>query len=498
MRGLAKILCTGCLSFCLATSVPAQQTHDFDTVVAGLEEVLATGQGDEAAYLYLTNVLRTARASGTITPDFAIFYAMLTDVVRNYKKNPGFALILAEEGLALIAGDASQDDFRPILQVSLSYALADMGRLQEAYQLSVLITPKLRNIFDDAMADSYEADAAYWGQGTLSKFNSAATDLARDVLERAASHLQQNQFASVLSLTSTAVLPLDMGLDDREVRRLNAELELLNGRALTGLGRGVDSANAYLRALGYLTTSPWDFHGAPDWNSPEPLSAEFAEMSFDILTELASVASNLGRRDIETAALEAAIPLADDHDEQIEMMLRQAVSAVVDGDMEKSLRLLGAFRDTAVETGDVVNQLAAEYYIHLARAFIAIRQERPIHSAGLIASTDALMAYYQENMLSDGAFFLKDATRALAYSDAFAKTLDYARRSLWSRQAALNTREDTVFGARAAKQEAHGILESFLLAAHNASAAGLDARLMAPDCDDVHGFLGCTIYQAPQ
>ncbi len=84
------------------------QSAAFDEAMAGLDRVFQDGGDPDRIYQQLTRTVRTSRALGSGDPDFAIFYAMLADHVRNVELNPVYALQIAEEGLELIAGDPSQ------------------------------------------------------------------------------------------------------------------------------------------------------------------------------------------------------------------------------------------------------------------------------------------------------------------------------------------------------------------------------------------------------
>lgn len=248
MRRVLHLL-LACVGLLVGPPVHSQTSPAFDAAMAGLDRIMGEGGDADSIYKYLTETVRTSRAIGRSDPDFAIFYAMLADHIRNDGLNPVRALQVAEEGLELIAGDPSQVDFSTILQVTRSYALADLGRLVEAYAQAQLILPTYRTLFDNDFAEDYAADAANWGQGELSDFNTAATELARQTLSRAYDLMEQRAYGRVLSLTSTALLPLGTGLAENEVRGINVEAEMLMARALEALGRNGQAGNAWLRAL---------------------------------------------------------------------------------------------------------------------------------------------------------------------------------------------------------------------------------------------------------
>ncbi len=488
-RFLAVLAALGCLAGPVAGETDA---NDFDAAMAGLTKVMEAGGDGEAIYVYLNETLQKARATGRINPDFAIFYAMFTDHVRNYKLNPGLALLLAEEGIAMLAGVQGQDDFRAILQVTLSYALADLGRLDEAFELAQLNMMTLTATLGEDYAKDYAADAALWGEGQLSAANTSANVLARDVLERAYARFEAGEFAGALSLASAALLPMDSGLPEGDVRGINVDFEWLNARALGKLGRPADSANAYLRALGYMTRTPWQPGEPPDWWGPVPLPERTAEIAFELFLGLADAASAVGRNDIQQAAIRAATPLAAGGG-KTDLLMRQAVLATSGGDVEAAIALLKEASAHADATGDIANAHASEFYIALISARAARDAGKPIEPAPIIQTLDPLVALYRENLTSGEGFFLHTAAQVMLGTDAFDVTLDYARQALWLKQAELGARGDTTFGAEAARRNARSTVEVFLSAAHNGAAAGLDPTARVDDCDDVHRYVGCLV-----
>ena len=82
----------------------------------------------------LSQALREAAHDGELDPSYAILYTMYADTAR-FEGNPSFALQLAEQGLDLIVrGEQPDEDARNALFVSRAYALADLGRYEEAVE----------------------------------------------------------------------------------------------------------------------------------------------------------------------------------------------------------------------------------------------------------------------------------------------------------------------------------------------------------------------------
>ncbi|MBU2191018.1 MAG: hypothetical protein KJ796_06320, partial [Alphaproteobacteria bacterium] len=80
----------------------------------------------------LSKGLRDAGEQGALSPGFAVVYAIYSDTAR-FEGNASFALHLADEGLRLARTQEEVDrEFENMLLVSRAYALAELGRYQEA------------------------------------------------------------------------------------------------------------------------------------------------------------------------------------------------------------------------------------------------------------------------------------------------------------------------------------------------------------------------------
>lgn len=482
-----------CLLLLLTPVWAKAQSTAFDDAMAGLDKVFEDGGDPDRIYQYLTQTVRTSRALGRNEPDFAIFYAMLADHLRNVELNPVYALQVAEEGLELIAGDPAQSDFATILQVTRSYALADLGRLDEAYRQAQLILPTYGALFNQDTVADYARDAENWGQGQLSDFNTAATDLARDTLDRAYEHFETGGYGRVLTLASTALLPMGTGLAEADVRAINAEAEILMAQALGFLGRHGQAGNAWLRALGYLTQTPWMLDAEPDWWGAGPEDDQNRSVVFDIFEGLAGTAALMGLADIERAALREASNFATSPRDKYSVLVRRARLAMSNKNVDEGLALLHQSRDVAVAAGQDLDLRVADFYIALVEARQVEADTGVLPSEGIVAATEAALAAYRANRIDEEDFLYHNAAQMLIRSDDIATTLDYARQALAVRRARLEARNDTGFGQVQARRDARAVVELFLYAAHTGASEGLDPALAAPNCEDPRGFIGCTV-----
>ncbi|MEX0285828.1 MAG: hypothetical protein AB3N23_14565 [Paracoccaceae bacterium] len=471
----------------------AQESAALDDAMAGLDQLFQQGGTPDEIFLYLRDVIRTSRVLGRAEPDYAIFYAMLADDIRNRQNNPVYALQIAEEGLELIAGDPNQADFATILKVSRSYALADMGRLDEAFAQAQLILPAYAQYFDQATVDDYAKDAARWGEGQLSDFNTSVTDLARKTLARANDQMEARAFGRALTLASAALVPMTAQLPEGDVRGVNATAEMMIARALGALGRHGQAGNAWLRALGYMTETPWTLTDPPVWWGQGLGSEDLRQTAFDIFEGLAGTAGIMGLADIERAALAQAAELAATPRARYSVLLRRARLALADKDPAAGLALLRESRDTAIEAGNDLDRRVAEFYIALTEARQAETDTGTIPPTAIIETAEAALAAYRTNLIAEEDFIYTSAATLLVRSEDTSTALDYARRALKTLQARIETRQDSGFGKTQARRDARSQVELFLQAAHLAASQQSDERLIVSDCPDPRAFVGCTV-----
>ena len=473
----------------LALPLRAEPLRDFDTVMAALDVPLS--QGDMgAAFVLLSRALRDARVGGWLTPDWAIFFAMQADFARLDRGNPAYALQLTEDGLELIAGNPAQVDFSTALNVSRAYALADLGRFDEAARAARLALPDFRRAFGGADADDLAARADLWAKGELTDYNTAATDLSRQALERAYAASAEGAHGRAILLAAGAVLPLDTDLPEAEVRSIDFEAEILIADSLARMGRIGDSVRASRRALNHLTRQPWAPGQPIEWWQADWADAE-ARVIFTSLSELALRAVNAGETELGTAALREAASFAADSEARGLLLVLQASLAFRGGDAEAALGLIAESRAVAVAADDHPVMAMSDFYSAIVQARQTLGDDRPVDPAPLIAATEAALTLGAQQGGIDRQLVLADAARVLSETDAYDTALRYAREALRTRQDGFADSRDTAYAATQTRIGARGVIESFLKSA-NAAAGGLDpARGEA--CPPTPGFQSCVV-----
>jgi len=481
MRGLIRTLI---LSALLALPVQAQtdEPRDWEAVMDAIAVALEAGgmEGNDAAFLVINRALRIGRAEGRLTPDWAIFFAMAADHMRNNRDNPAYALSLTEEGLVLLAGHPEfpeHDGYSAALRVSGAYALADLGRMDEAVANARLAMPAYRGAFGDDNADELEGFVALWAEGKLGDLNTSALDLAIQTFERAQVAADEGAFGRALSLASAALLPEDGALDPGAVRAQNARAELLIAGSLRALGRTNDAANGYLRAINRLARTPWDPDAAPDW-WPEADAPGGTALLYGAFQSLAGLAISGGATDLAIAALAAAETFARSAENRIDLLIYQAVLASRDGDHDRALTIIARSRDRALAAGETYTAVMADFYAAQVATLAARRAGTEPDPALLIATAEAALAVVRDGV--DTTTILSDAARFLTRTADHGAALDYARRSLARQRAAAEdaATRDSAFGGDQARAARRGALETFLRAANNAAVAS------DPGCPD--------------
>lgn len=482
------------LLLCLAAPLTAQEEtpQTVEEVIDRVDRIFAdpaTDTPETEVYTMLGDALRQARREGRLTGDWAIIYAMLTDGARNVLKNPSYALQLADEGLALVAGDPAQWEYRAVLRVTRAYALADLGRLDAAVRTARLALPDYRKLWDDEMADELVADAAEWEKGSLTAFNTPATELARDALDRAEAALDSGAWARAITLASTGLLSDETGFSALERGRINARAEYLAARGLAALSRFPEAGNALLRALEHMTAGAWQPGTPAQFLAGDPLPEADAEQLRKILLWLANIAMRLDRAELAAAVLdEAERHVVAVKDRTTLLTLRASVLWRAE-DRAAALRVLEDTRDQALASGDPASAAMAGLYVAVARANLARRAGETPDAAAITGAAEQAVAHLPP---MQHGFVWMEAARALRDTGQHDTRLAYARNALGAAMDELAQGGDTEFGQSAARAGVRGTVEEVLSAAHarlsDDPGSGAEA-----DCDAASALYGCTI-----
>ena len=473
-------------------TVQAQDVPLEDPLVV-LEESFALWQnGDLAAYeAYIGAALRRAREEDVLPPEWAFLFGTFSDYVRNEHRNSPYALRLAEEGLAYLSPNAaSNPDLSALLQVSRVYALADLGRYEEAARSALMAEPLFRQTMGDEMADDLLATVAEWAAGRATVYNNAPADLAREALVQAETALNNGDYGLALTLAARATLPLDAGLEADEVRRINAAAAGRAGRALYWLGRKSEAFTLMRDAATSVAPEGWD----------EP-QARLEMLSVDPGPDrqaLAELFFWLARAGLDTEALwivPAALDRADALDDgtigALPIVLTRAVWHDALFEPEKAEALLTAAAEAAEAAGQDDQALLARY--HVAMRLYAATGAKP-DAAALIDLTRRMAEKGEAGSYYDPLHLQGETAAILVGSDHPEPTLEFARAALAGRVSELGASGDTALGRQGARTQMRGLAETLLWAAHE-----LDSQSPGADCSrDAAAGRGCVILHLSQ
>jgi hypothetical protein len=465
----------------LAAPTAAQMPDPF-ALIDGAGPFIAAGDMD-GAWRHLDRGIRAARRLGPLTPDWSIALAMLADSIRNRGDNPAYALLIPEEGLALArAGGAAHAQEAALLEVSRAYALADLGRLDEA--AAVLAAPTLGALFGAGAEADLRADAATWAGGDLGALNTSALVLARRALDAAEAALDRRDPLAALTEAARAELPEGAGFPEAELRLLRAEARALTGRALVLSGRAAEAAAALDEGAAALLAPGWQAGGPPVWQVevPQPSRARLTELFF----WRARAAIAAGEDGVALAALALAEGLNDRADWRVTLLLPQVQVAQRRGDEAGADAILARAGAAAEARGDADMALLVAFYRAANQAAMAPTWEA-VDAPRLIAvARAAAQAGARGDSVIDPAFVLTEAAAGLPAALMPAEVLALTREA-----AALSP--PGAPATAAARAQLRKRAEAHLAAAH-----ALDAARPGAICPDEPGRGCALILQAPE
>ena len=472
MRGAALALVL------MAVPAAAQQADPY-ALVEGVLPFAEAGDLD-GAWRHLDRGLRAARREGPLSPDWGVVLAMLSDSLRNTGSNPAYALLIAEEGLALVRqGGAAYATDAAMLETSRAYALADMGRFDEAAAAALLAAPVLAPVFGEDMAEELRGYAAQWSKGALTALNTSALDLARRSLDAADAALDRRDFLGALTEAARADLPEGTGFAEADLRLLRAEARALMGRALFLAGRVPEAALALDEGAAAILAPGWQAGAAPQWRVAVPQAARGRLTELFYWRGRAAVAA--GDERLALAALAIAEGLNDSGDWRVTLMLPQVQVAQRGGEEAAADAVLARAGAAAAARGDGDMALLVDFYraanqAAMARTWDAVDAPRLIAAARAAAEAGA-----RGDSVIDPDFVLTEAAAGLPAALMPAEVLALAR------QAAVLAPAVPAATA-AARVQARKRAEAHLAAAH-----ALDAARPGAVCPDTPG-MGCALF----
>jgi tetratricopeptide (TPR) repeat protein len=475
----------------LALPVAATELPDPNEILDRAVSLSAEDDFD-GAYEVLAQGLQAARNAGDLSPDWGIVFAVMADTVRNVRENPAYALMLAEEGLAVVAPNAADaQDVIAILNTSRSYALADMGRMEEAAAVGRMAEPLLRAGMGDQVADDYLREIASWEAGATTKESGVSPmALAERSRKDAAAALDDGDYARALTLAAQAMLPVNSGLPQGEVFLSNADAMRMTGRALYGMGRKEEALDALLQAASLAFEPGWDELEVPVFF----VKVEGAEEQLtDLMIWLARTLMDVGGDDQDYLLLagrmaDMAGRMTPTGPSSFTTAYLRSSLATRLGKPERAVAELTAMAAKARAEGMEDYALLSEFYVQtLTDANVGAVEE--MDTDALIAAATAAIDHARANPASiiDPGFVAGETAGFLILTGRTDAALKFARQAFQARVDWLAASGSAGLGEDAYRRNTRSLAETLLQAASRK-----DGTQPGAVCSDVEG-VGCVI-----
>lgn len=491
-----RLPCALLCALLLAPLTVAAQTPAVDPLVV-MDQLGPLMQADDMDGIFslLSSSVRAARESDSLSGDWAFVFSLFADHMRNVEGNAVYALRLADEGLDLLARSGDPDPaLGALLNTSRAYALADLGRLEEAVIAARLAAPHLRKAMGDDVADDLLQTAQSWSQGELTIMNTPAEVLSGKLLDQAYSAVDTADYGRALGLAAQALLPDDTGIDRDIVLSVNGKAAVIRGRALYQMGR-LDEALATLQTAADTLWQPgWPTPGVPLTWATDP--AGLGNAAWELAFWLGRVALDKGATAPENLPLAAralalADQLADNPTDRRAVIYASAALAESQGDPDRAERLIADYVQVARTQGDLASAALAGFYLERTRA---MRQDDwlTIDTRPLIRATEAVLTDAVPQGVTDTDFVLTEAAHVLVRSARPDVGLDYARRAMvaWNDRQATGQRTELEAAGDAARNR---VIAEILLY----GASRLSEDLPGALCPEIEGRSCVIIVETP-
>lgn len=368
MRRLLAIAALACLSAAQASA------NHIDPYALAEQAAKAYEKNDSYPEVraMFSQALRDARHDGRLDAGFAIVYAMYSDLTR-FDGDASFALQLADQGIELTLTENPPDEnMRNSLLVSRAYALADLGRYQEAVESVALTALWMGDHFGDKARADLEAVAKGWAgkAGTQPGVDTAlpvAVELATDLLDKAQDALNARDTRTAITLASRALLPAGTGMRPIDVDYLNARTHLVLGVAYFQEGRNDVSMVALRRAADLLSVQPWDGRSKAVLR-PEVLNDEKSSTNaWHVFSYLSSVCQAVGAWDLCVAATDSSEVFATTPVRRFSLLSQRSTIAFQAKNYGEAEAIMRRSEVAAVESGDELNAALARMYVGIVR-----------------------------------------------------------------------------------------------------------------------------------
>lgn len=402
--------------------------------------------------------LRDAPHDGKLDPEFALLYALYSDTAR-YDGNPSFALLLAEEGLVLANSVAEPDiEIRNTLTISRAYALADLGRYEEAATDATLASVWLKERFGEQARADLEAEIKKWTAMSDGDDLPSVAELAIELLQKAEDALVKGDTGTAISLASRALLPDGSGLSNGAVRLVNAWVKSVVGAAYAAEGRHYPAAVTFLDAVNLLAAEPWDGRGIVTVHPDIGLELS-GRIVWDVFIRLAASAVFVNELEIAEAALRNVEPYATTPEARYSLLVQRASVLMQSEDYAAVERIFRDSEEAANAAGNAEYALLARFYAATMR--VRLQDEPDAESVEEMLQAAMQAAAAARNSIAQVEYILTTATRlAVNLAQGYDQALPVSRAAyaaFLERQASMATYEA---GQEAARRDRRRFLET--------------------------------------
>lgn len=422
MRRAVLALCA------LFVAAPAQAHHvDPFEVIDRAFNAYKTSEDFNDMRAIFSEALRLAPHEGRLHPDFGLVYSMFADGALS-DGNPGYALLLADEGLALVnSADEPDVEMRNALSLSKAQALGELGRYREAIEMATIPAVWVGTRFGQKSRDLVDADIRRWaeadrrGGGELP----SAIKLSIDLLNRAQDAVSAGDTARAIELASRAALPDEAGIEPESLRLLNAWSRTVMGAAFGKEGRYAQAVRVLRESIAMQARTPWDERGTVE------ISADATEVeqrvAWETLIQLGLSAVFTRELDLATAALANAERFATTPQARFSLLVQRASLMMQGSDLAAVTALLSESEAAARKIGDDENAALAHFYVKVAEMRA---QKRAPDAPEVAAVLDAAQAAAElaRAQPDQAEYILASAARqTVLWASAHAQSLPVAR-----------------------------------------------------------------------
>lgn len=405
--------------------------------------------------------LRAAPHDGRLDPGFGIVYAIYADAAR-FEGNAAFSLQLADEGLALVNAAPEPDtEIRNTLIVSRAYALAELGRYDEAADEATIASLWLEQRFGAQARADLEAEIKGWLAARNTDILPSVAQVAVDLLQKAEAALIAGDTGSAIALASRAMLPDNSGLSRGAERLVNAWCRSITGAAYGVEGRHREAVATLREAVDLLSSEPWDGRSIVTLY-PDLVVDLTDKVVWDVFIRLGASALFVDDPALADAALRNVADYATTPEAQYSLLTQRAAVLFRSGDFASVAALFRESEKAAEAAGNPANAALARFYAAVAEMRQGPQEpDAPGVAAMLEAAREAATAA-GDNPVQVEYILTAAARLAVGHALAFRQALPVSGAAFAAFERRQKSMGNYEAGQEAARRERRSFLETHI------------------------------------